>query len=138
MKRTRIVLAAILASSTSSIAAAQASGDTAAPASQPAAPEVTESNGGLEDIVVTAQRRAQNLQSVPIAITAISGDNAVAKGITNTQDLMQISPGLMVQTQAASVQMYMRGVGTDAASAGTEARRSSRRFMSRVFLCWSD
>ncbi len=74
----------------------------------------------LSTIVVTAQRRSESLQDVPIAVTAISGEAALKGGITSTQDLTVAAPGLMVQTQAASVQMYMRGVGTDGSTAGTE------------------
>jgi outer membrane receptor protein involved in Fe transport len=44
----------------------------AAPAAQPAAP--AEASGGIEEIIVTAQKREQSAQEVPIAITAISAE----------------------------------------------------------------
>jgi iron complex outermembrane receptor protein len=110
---------AMAALAVASQAKAQAAG--APPAGDQASASATPpSNGGLQEIVVTAQRRAENLQKVPIAITAITGAVAMKTGITNAQDLSTFAPGLMAQSQAASVQIYMRGVGTDASSAGTE------------------
>ncbi|MEO7786250.1 MAG: TonB-dependent receptor [Sphingomicrobium sp.] len=48
------------------------------------------------EIVVTARRREENLSSVPLAITAISGDKLVAAGIQNLRDVAQLTPGLTV------------------------------------------
>src|SRR3546814_6177232 len=50
--------------------------------------------GGVEDIVVTAQRRNENLQKVPIAVQAFSETELEAAGITSTVDLARITPGL--------------------------------------------
>jgi len=89
--------------------------------SAPAGTSATnDTSSGLAEIVVTAQRREENLQRVPIAVSAVSGTDALKLGITDPQDLTTLVPGLMVQTQAAQVQIYMRGVGTDATQAGTE------------------
>src|SRR3546814_12342706 len=43
---------------------------------------------GLQDIVVTAQKRAENVQSVPVAITAVSGDMLTAKGIRDRKSVV--------------------------------------------------
>ena len=48
------------------------------------------------EIVVTARRREENLSSVPLAITAISGDKLEAAGIQNLRDIAQLTPGLTV------------------------------------------
>uniref|UniRef100_UPI0035CBA371 TonB-dependent receptor n=1 Tax=uncultured Sphingomonas sp. TaxID=158754 RepID=UPI0035CBA371 len=50
--------------------------------------------GGLEDIVVTARRRAENLQDVPLAVTAFSSETLVAKGITDRTSLADNTPSL--------------------------------------------
>ncbi|ARR55254.1 hypothetical protein HY78_18290 [Rhizorhabdus wittichii DC-6] len=48
----------------------------------------------LEDIVVTARRRAESLQSVPVSVTAISGRALAAEGVRNVIDLQFHTPGL--------------------------------------------
>ena len=47
-----------------------------------------------DEIVVTAQFREQNLQETPLAITAVSGEDLLSRGITDTQDLAKISPSV--------------------------------------------
>jgi iron complex outermembrane receptor protein len=50
----------------------------------------------LEEIIVTAQKREQNLQDIGISITALSGDEIRNLGLTTTRDLASMTPGLMV------------------------------------------
>ena len=52
----------------------------------------------MEEIVVTAQKREQNIQDVGISITAYSGDQLDELGINNPDDLDNMVPGLMVTT----------------------------------------
>ncbi len=56
-----------------------------------------ESGGGLEEIVVTAQKREQSLQDVPIAVTAITQDTIQANRIVSVNDLSSIAPGVTVK-----------------------------------------
>jgi hypothetical protein len=52
------------------------------------------SNGsGFGDIVVTANKRSENVQKVPIAVTAFSGDQLKALGVTDTTQITQHVPG---------------------------------------------
>ena len=51
---------------------------------------------GLEEIVVTAQKRAQNLQDVPIAISAISSEKVEQLGIRDSRDLSGLAPNVVV------------------------------------------
>ena len=48
----------------------------------------------IQDIVVTAQKRAQNLSDVPMSVNAISGEALAARGVQNVQDLAKFTPGL--------------------------------------------
>lgn len=80
-----------------------------------AADEVAEEGEavGLEDIVVTAQRREENLQRVAVAVTAVSGDALVQASITEPTGLTRIAPSLVVQPAGGqNVNLYLRGVGT--------------------------
>ena len=74
----------------------------------------------LEEIVVTAKKRAQNLQDVPIAITALSSETLNNAGIKTTQDLTVAVPGLNVSRQLSTVAPILRGVGTYNVSPGFE------------------
>ncbi|EQB02846.1 hypothetical protein L288_15550 [Sphingobium quisquiliarum P25] len=86
-----------------------------------AAPESQSADSGLEDIIVTAQRRSENIQRVPIAITAVTADTIQSMGVRGTQDLSSISPGLYFGTQIGNASPFIRGVGTFAVSAGQES-----------------
>ncbi|AUW57185.1 TonB-dependent receptor [Sphingobium sp. SCG-1] len=66
----------------------------------------------IADIVVTAQRRSENLQRVPIAITAVSGDQLMSAGVTSTQQLNIAVPGLNLRSSIGAFQPSIRGIGT--------------------------
>lgn len=66
---------------------------------------------GIEEVVVTAQRREESLQDVPVAITALSAAALGQQGVTTTQGLDQMTPGLVSTTSAGVPQRYIRGVG---------------------------
>ena len=68
---------------------------------------------GLDEIVVTAQRRAESLQSVPIAITAVTGDQLQDEGVVNIDDLALQSPGVNIKSDfgATNPNIFIRGVG---------------------------
>lgn len=77
-------------------------------------------SSGIEDIVVTAQRRAENLQDVPVAVTALSATALDAKGITSTIDLTAVTPGLTYTTVGGAALPRIRGVGTAISLGGNE------------------
>lgn len=68
----------------------------------------------VEEIIVTAQKREENLQDVPISISAFSAESLDARGITDPKDLPQATPGLTLGSQAGYTVTYLRGVGSDA------------------------
>jgi len=74
--------------------------------------QTAQPSGGLEEIVVTAQKRSQNLQDVPAAISALSFDALQARGIVQTSDLMGSLPNLQVTSAYSSTQpnFSLRGV----------------------------
>jgi iron complex outermembrane receptor protein len=85
-----------------------------------AAAPAAASSGGLQEIVVTANRRQENLQKVPIAVTAITAANAKALGITDPQSLVHSVPGLQFDRQAGASTPYIRGIGSSVGQAGDE------------------
>ena len=68
----------------------------------------------LEEVTVTAQKRSESLQDVPIAVTAFTGDKMQTLGVTDASDLVNLTPGLAAGSQAGSNRSYfLRGVGTN-------------------------
>lgn len=68
---------------------------------------------GIQDIVVTARKRAENVQNVPVAISAISGDALATRGLVQTNDLAGSVPNLQIQSPYGTSQpnFTLRGVG---------------------------
>lgn len=65
------------------------------------------------EIIVTAQKRSENLQDVPMSVAAISGENLSKAGVTDVTGLTNIMPSLVVQPATGSMTaLYIRGVGT--------------------------
>ena len=73
----------------------------------------------VETVIVTANRRAENLQNVPVSVTAVSGANLVNSGVTNLQDLSAVVPGLVVQNGGFATN-HLRGVGSSTVGPGLE------------------
>lgn len=71
-------------------------------------------NRMLEEVVVTAQKREESMQDVPISIQAFSGEKLDAMGIDEPKALQLVTPGLQYNTFAGYSLIYIRGVGTDA------------------------
>jgi iron complex outermembrane receptor protein len=79
---------------------------------QPAAPQENP-NGGLEEIVVTAARREQNLQDVPLAVVAFTGDMLQKQSIENMEGLKAVVPNLVVAGNLGgsdTAQFTIRGI----------------------------
>jgi iron complex outermembrane receptor protein len=68
-----------------------------------AAAAVSEDAGALTEVVVTAQKREQSVQDVPIAVTAVSGDALVANRITTLTDLSALAPGLVIRQSSGGI-----------------------------------
>jgi len=75
------------------------------------------SQSGLQDIIVTAQRREENLQKAALAVSAVAGDALVTQSITQAADLTRMIPSLQVAPASSLTQIYLRGIGTFGANA---------------------
>jgi iron complex outermembrane receptor protein len=88
---------------------------------QSSSPAEATQEDGVGDIVVTARRRDERLQDVPISITAIDGDQLTKSGITNTRELTQSVPALNFRSTGIGTQPVIRGVGSRGTSPGDES-----------------
>ncbi|HSY95559.1 MAG TPA: Plug domain-containing protein, partial [Steroidobacteraceae bacterium] len=85
----------------------------AAPARAQIAPSAAPADG-LAEIVVTARRRAENLQDVPVAVTAISAATLEQQAVTSLGDLNSFVPNMKISSDRATsstINVYIRGVG---------------------------
>jgi len=82
---------------------------------------------GVKDIVVTAQKREQSIQDVPVAITAFTGDALEANRISTVNDLSGLAPGLTVRPSAGGIAtpaFTMRGQVSFGVVAGSDKQIS--------------
>lgn len=79
----------------------------------PAVAQTTDGVEGLEEIVVTARKRQESLQEVPIAISVMSANDLKNKGVFSTSDLNNSMPGLNVTSSYGETQpnFTLRGIG---------------------------
>lgn len=108
--RTRAGLAVVLLGASSGLAAAQDTG-------------TTTTDQKVEKVVVTATKREKQLQDVPVAVTAVDGNEAAAAGVTDTERLAQVVPSLFItssQQVGLGAQIRVRGVGTATGNPGLE------------------
>jgi len=78
--------------------------------------QATDDKGGLEEIVVTAQKREENVQNVPISITAISATELQNRSVSQISDLQSVTPNVTFSTTAQ---------GTLATTVGIRGLRNS-------------
>ncbi|MEK9928557.1 MAG: Plug domain-containing protein, partial [Halieaceae bacterium] len=66
----------------------------------------------LEEVIVTAQKRAENLQDVPISVTAMDGEKIQDNTIMNFSALADFVPSLHIAEASVNTNIYMRGIGS--------------------------
>src|SRR6185312_6903390 len=91
-------------------------GNDAVPVSA-AAPGAAPAAGGLEEIVVTATRREENINRVPVSVTAFSQDMIDQKGIKDFQDVVRFTPGVSIDNSGTNA-ISIRGISSSG-GAGT-------------------
>lgn len=71
-------------------------------------------SASVEEVVVTAQRRSETAQSVPISLTAVSGEQMAAAGVDRVTDLKRLAPSFFAGSppQAAGMRLNIRGIGS--------------------------
>jgi len=76
---------------------------------------------GIEEVVVTAQKREQSLMDAAIDVTAFSGIQLREAGIDDVFGMAKAIPGLTIQNTGANPQIFMRGVGTRITGTGLDS-----------------
>lgn len=109
--------------SASVAAAAMMSAPAWAEDADPTAQETREqvATEGVQDIVVTANRREENVQRASLSIAAIDSRELTARGVNDSQGLNNIVPGLRITYTSGQVQTYIRGIGDASANAYTQS-----------------
>ena len=83
-------------------------------AQKEAGTETRAKNRLIEEVVVMAQKRAEDAQDVPISLSAFSEQKLDAMGIDDPKDLAQFTPGMYYGQTVNFAVIYIRGVGSDA------------------------
>jgi len=97
-------VAAILSASATTLVFAAAPADTSAEAAAP--------SEGVQEVVVTAQRRSENLQDVPITVQAITGDQLQKLNVVSFNDLLKYTPNVSFSGNGPGTgNIFMRGLG---------------------------
>jgi len=94
--------------------------------------QAPQANVGVADIIVTANRRAQNQQDVPIAVSAVTSEMAEKLGVTDIATLTNVVPGFTFNRQSSGAQPFIRGVGNQSATIGNEP--SVAMFVDDVYI----
>ena len=89
-------------------------------------------DSGLQEIVVTAQRREEHLQNVPISVAAVSAETLQQVGITDTMHLDEVVPNLSMTRVATYELPRIRAVGNTNTSPGAE--NSVSTYIDGVYL----
>jgi iron complex outermembrane receptor protein len=118
VSRATLVVSAALSFCAARLAGAQTATNEPAPLNGAISTEAQ--SGALQEIIVTAQKRSQNLQNVPIAVTAISADSLRASGITDVTQIGALVPGFTASGVGGNFEPRLRGVGSAADGPGVE------------------
>jgi iron complex outermembrane receptor protein len=87
----------------------------------------------LEEVVVTAQKRAQSMQDVPIAVSAFNQEALTEANLFDLASVAQLTPGLTIQSHSqARQQIYIRGIGSNTQGASNDASVVS--FIDEVYI----
>lgn len=111
-----------------------------ASAFQPAAAQEAaqaESTEGIQDIIVTAQKRDQSVQDVGIALSVVAGDTLAQSGAASVTDLAAVVPNVQANFGAGQVAFNVRGIGTNEFSANLDspiAVNVDEVYLSKTFM----
>lgn len=74
----------------------------------------------VDEIIVTAQKRSESLQDVPVSVVAATGETIADMGITKAEDLSSIMPAVTIAQNPIGNFVFIRGIGTPGANQGIE------------------
>ncbi|MEM8661046.1 MAG: TonB-dependent receptor [Pseudomonadota bacterium] len=66
----------------------------------------------LEEVFVTAQKRQQSLQDVPVSVSAVTGEQIIERGIVNLEEMSTYVPNLTINQSPGATKTYIRGLGS--------------------------
>jgi len=103
-------------------------------------------NADMGEVVVTAQKRAQRVQDVPVAVQVVTGDQLQGQGVRQFTDLTRATPSLLIRPseQPVNNSVSVRGIGTFAFSPSVEPSVAVQiddvpvQFLARAFADLSD
>ncbi|HEY0801287.1 MAG TPA: TonB-dependent receptor [Steroidobacteraceae bacterium] len=75
----------------------------------------------IQEVVVTAERREESLQTVPISVSVVTGETALKSGITTSEELALAVPGLQMDLNGVGLGPFLRGVGSTFYSPSAES-----------------
>ena len=81
----------------------------------------TSNSGRVEEIIVTAQKRSENLQDVPVSVSAFTETRLANAGIKNVLDLNALTPSANTTVALGFVKPFLRGIGSTGNGAGIES-----------------
>ena len=77
-------------------------------------------SGGLAEVVITAEKYNSTIQNTPISMSAVTGDQLLAAGITTVEEVTQEVPGLSMRTAGPGLTEYeARGLASNGGAAPT-------------------
>jgi len=80
-----------------------------------------ENRMSLEEVLVTAQKREQSLQDVPVTISAFSGDFITENGVQDIRDIQGLTPNLSIKSRGETeASVFIRGIGSQAPGIGAD------------------
>lgn len=107
---TNMLRALLLASV--AVLSAPAVAQTVSAQTDPAAASSSQDSGMLDEIIVTATKREQRLQDVPVSITAITGENIQERQISDLRSLQGYVPNMAILNSGVNPVVYIRGFGS--------------------------
>ncbi len=81
----------------------------------------TQRAGVLEEVIITAQKREQTLQDVPLTVSAFSGDFVTENGVQDIRDIQGLTPNLSIKSRGdTEASVFIRGIGSQAPGIGAD------------------
>ena len=87
--------------------------------------------GQIEEVIVTAQKRSESLQDVPVSVSVVSAEQVETLGIADMEDLSLFVPNFEINSASILPNLYMRGLGSGATHS---IEQSVGRFVDGVYI----